>query len=225
MKLIPLFETSNQPKLSVILPKGFNPKPLTDTELKQLEKIIGDLIGNKDYSMWTEYGVGMFSMNYPEEKAAIKTLPKLLPKGITYEIIGGSTFVFSGSGEFEEKKKPEIGENDYGITKKDINNIENLNFHDLSELFDGKKHNLTLEELKNKMVENDVTINNKQLASLLKIINAGLVKWKDDANHEGNYTGLYQTKNKSWPWRIDTSIDHQPYSILMKVPIDFDTSY
>lgn len=231
MKLIPLFEM-----------KG---NPLTDSEIKEVEKAINSSRKFKNHEeLWSPWDTGESRYVYQGEdgkktnvpKSEIvefsKNLAKNLPAGITFTLNAAEAeFTFSGSKSAEKPKPKEVpkADNDeYGITSADIKKVEGLSFHDFSGMLDGKKHNYSLEEIKKELgglYDEDDMPSDDKLEAIRKVINAGVVKWKDEVRHDGEYTGLYQAKNKTWPWQLDTSIDHQPYSILMKVPIEFDTSY
>lgn len=112
------------------------------------------------------------------------------------------------------------------VTEQDIKNASFFNIHEISHYCGGKKQKVSKQELVNWLHEiyDDVPYQDLQIESLIKILNSGAIKIVD-ADHDGNYTGLYSTGGKNWPYQIDSSIDHMPYSIKMKHPIDFDTSY
>lgn len=217
MKLIPLFEMN---------------KPLTDEEVRQVNSALSKALG-KEVSMWRmdgDFSYSYYSRSKLEERKREfrEFLKKLvMPPGVTYKKVSGLNRIkFSGTGIIEKPKppvEPKIGNNEWGITNKDLKNMKSVNFHEISGELDGKKHNFTSEEVKNKL-DDPGEISDEVLGSLTKIINSGVVKWRHTRS-ESRYTGLYKSKDEKWPWRIDSTIDGDSFSIIMKVPINFDTSY
>jgi hypothetical protein len=64
----------------------------------------------------------------------------------------------------------------------------------------------------------------EQLGHVYDMIKENAVAWIHDVGY-GEYTGVYPTGQKKYPFALDSSIDHQPYRIKSKYPIDWDTSY
>jgi hypothetical protein len=109
------------------------------------------------------------------------------------------------------------------LSQGEIDIASGLNIHDVSGFFIDPP--VSIDALKEALIEQASELSEEQINVLWKLIAGQLVMVELDANHDGDYSGVVGTGKKRWPYMIESAIDHDPYTVYMKYPIDFDTSY
>ncbi len=123
----------------------------------------------------------------------------------------------------EEKSKKK----EDSLSEEDLDLVGACNIHTYGELFsDEYKTREDFDKACDSIEEDfEEEINPKLRDLLYKLNQEKAVEIDMDPKHEGDYTGVIKKRNKEYPYAIETSIDHEPYTIKMKYPIDFDTEY